>query len=427
MISSPFKVSSPLLLALALLLAARTAAGDPGSGGINAPRHIDKPYIVLVSIDGFRWDFPELQDTPAMDRMAAQGIRAEALQPAFPTLTFPNHFSIATGVLPARHGVVANEFPDEDRQLWYHYKDRRTVQDGDWYLAEPIWVTAEKQGMVTAAYFFVGTEADISGIHPSHWRAFNAEDSDEKRIRQVLDWLAEPPRTRPHLITLYTEDVDDHTHWYGPESAESLAAIGRVDHQLETLLDGIAALPHGKDVYVLLVSDHGQAAYDPKESPLVLDTILDLDGVRAVEGGPFVYLYFAKPDRSRVSASRDIINSLWNCGHALLPGEAPAGWKISASSRFPDLIVQANPGCAVISTSSKQHKMTAGDHGWPPEMPEMRGIFFAVGPRIPADRKLGVLQVTDIYPLMLAILGLPAPGPIDGDPELLPSLLLPVR
>ncbi len=157
----------------------------------------------------------------------------------------------------------------------------------------------------------------------------------------------------------------------------------------------------------------------------MLDQILDLDGVRAVEGGPFVYLYFTKPDRSRVLASRDIINSQWNCGHASLPGEAPAEWKISASSRFPDLIVQANPGCAVISTSSMQHKMTAGDHGWPPEMPEMRGIFFAMGPRIPADRKLGVLRVTDIYPLMLAILELPAPGPIDGDPELLPSLLLP--
>ncbi len=163
MMNGPFKVSSPLssLLALVLMLATPAAAGDPGSGGFNAPRHIDKPYIVLVSIDGFRWDFPELQDTPAMDRMAAQGMRAAALQPAFPTLTFPNHFSIATGALPARHGVVANEFPDEERRLWYHYKDRRTVQDGDWYLAEPIWVTAEKQGMVTAAYFFVGTEADI--------------------------------------------------------------------------------------------------------------------------------------------------------------------------------------------------------------------------------------------------------------------------
>lgn len=418
---------SVLLLIPLGLIGYESSASAHGSGGTNAPEHFDKPSIVLLSLDGFRWDFPELQDTPAMDRMASQGLRAEALQPVYPALTFPNHFSIATGALPARHGLVANEFPDADRESWYHYKDRSTVQDGEWYLSEPIWVTAEKEGMVTAAYFFVGTEADVSGIHPTHWNAFEPNDSDRRRFRQVLDWLAEPPETRPHLITLYSEDVDDSAHEHGPESPETIAAIGRVDRLLGDLLDGIAKLPHGENVYILLVSDHGQASYDPRKPPLVLDRIVDLAGIHVTESGPFVYLWFNEAQESRPREIRNAINNAWDCGRAVFPGEAPASWKIDDSPRFPDLIVQADPGCAVISTSSMKHKITAGDHGWSTEMPEMMGVFFAMGPRIPAGVKLGVVHMTDIHPLMLSILGLTAPGPIDGDPDLLPSLLLPER
>jgi predicted AlkP superfamily pyrophosphatase or phosphodiesterase len=402
-------------------------AAEPGSGGVNAPAHLDKPYVVLFSVDGFRWDFPGLADTPAMDRMAANGIRVQALQPGYPTLTFPNHFSIATGLLPRHHGLVANEFPGPDRTSWYNYKDRSAVQNGKWYLADPIWVTAERQGMVTAAYSFVGTEADTSGIHPTHWRAFNAEDSDEQRVDQVLEWLSEPAETRPHLITLYTEDVDDSTHMHGPGSPQSIDSIARVDRRLAQLLDGIAGLPHGNRVYVLLVSDHGQAAYDGGEPPLVLDEIVSLHGVRAVEGGSYAFLYFAEDEPARTRQMRDAINAHWSCGIALLPADAPAAWQISKSRSYPDLLVQADPGCGVLSSRDMAHKMTAGDHGWPPRMPEMRGIFYATGPRIPANLQLGVANVTDVYPLMLSILGLTAPQEIDGDPERLPSLLLPVR
>jgi len=421
-----------LRLVLGLLLAMAGPAmahGDPatdgGSGAINASGKLDKPYLVLVSIDGFRWDFPDLQDTPAMDRMAASGLKAEALEPAFPTLTFPNHYSIATGLLPASHGIVANEFPHEDGERWYHYKDRSTVQDGQWYLAEPIWVTAEKQGMVSAAYFFVGTEADVAGVRPSHWYAFDAAISGEVRVQQVLGWLSEPPETRPHLITLYFEEVDDYTHWYGPGSPESLEAIQRVDAQLGLLLDGIENLDHGKEIYVLLVSDHGMAGYDSPEPTLVLNRIIDLAGTHSVEGGPYVFIHFEETDPGRAKLMRDTINGHWTCGRALLPTEAPPAWKMESGGRFPDLLVMANAGCSVITTTQKQKKITPGDHGWPPEMPEMRGIFYAVGPRIPAGTRTGMVHVTDIYPLMLSILGLPAPHPTDGDPERLPSLLLP--
>lgn len=416
-------VLPPDALPVALLILLLVLAGPLAGAPLNAPEQRDKPYLVLVSIDGFRWDLPTLGETPALDRMAAAGLKAKALQPVFPTQTFPNHFSIATGQLPARHGLVGNEFPDDQRARWYHYKDRATVEDGDWYLAEPIWVTAARQGMVTAAYYFVGTEAPVGGVRPDHWHAFDPNVPGEQRVHKVLEWLGEPPERRPHVITLYFEQVDDHSHWSGPGSAEALQAIRDVDRNIGVLLDGIASLPHGDQIYVLVVSDHGSAAYRPDREPLVLEGLVDLQGVRAVEGGPFVYLYFPPGEAGRAAAARDTINAHWDCGRAMLPQEAPADWGLTGSPRFPDLIVLADGGCAVLSTASMGHKITPGDHGWAPEMPEMRGIFYAIGPRIPPGSRTGVLRVTDIHPLMLSILGLqPAQGAA-ADP--LSTLLLP--
>jgi len=415
----------PVALFLVLLLTWGTLPVDAADDAVrlNAPQQRDKPYLVLVSIDGFRWDYPALAETPALDRIAAFGLKAEALQPVFPTLTFPNHFSIATGQLPGRHGLVANDFPDEDRRHWYHYKDRDSVQDGAWYLAEPVWVTAERAGMLTAAYYFVGTEADVGGIRPTHWYPFNGETSGEDRVRQVLDWLALPPESRPHFVTLYFEDVDEASHDFGPGSPESLAAIRAVDRQISLLLDGIAALPHGNEVYLFLLSDHGAAGYRSDREPLVLDRLVDLTGTEAVDGGPYVYLYFDAEAAGRIDSVRDTINARWDCGRAMRPADTPAAWQLTDSSRFADLIVQADPGCAVVSSDSKRGKITPGDHGWAPETPEMRGIFYALGPTIAPDSRLGVLGVTDIHPLMLSILGLAAPKGAGVLPASLSTLL----
>jgi predicted AlkP superfamily pyrophosphatase or phosphodiesterase len=417
------------LAVLCALLAACTglAATDLSIAPVNAPEQQNKPYLVLVSIDGFRWDFADLYGAEHIASIGARGLRAAGLQPVFPTLTFPNHYSIATGRPPAEHGLVANEFPNEDRSRWYRYKDRTTVQDGEWYLAEPIWVTAEKNGMLSAAYYFVGTEADVGGVHPTHWRAFDADIGGEQRVRQVLDWLREPAASRPHLITLYFEDVDDYTHWHGPGSPESRAAIRRVDGQVGQLLRGIEELPHGDEIYVLLVSDHGTASYDPDREPLVLETIVDLTGIRTVEGGPYVYFWFDGEAARRAGSLRDTINAQWDCGRALFPKDAPREWRIRPGGRFPDLIVQADPGCAVITSERAAHKITPGDHGWAPEMAEMRGVFFAMGPRIRAGSRSGVVNATDIHALMMNILELPDPTRGSGHSGRLGGLLLPAR
>jgi predicted AlkP superfamily pyrophosphatase or phosphodiesterase len=405
------------LLSALWLLPLAPAAGNE-SGSFPAPQQIQQPHLVLISVDGLRWDFPDIYAMPALDRMESLGLKAEAMQPAFPTVTFPNHYSIATGRLPGQHGLVANEFPSKDRERWFNYKDRTTVEDGSWYLAEPIWVTAEQAGLRTAAYYFVGTEADVNGIRPTEWHAFDAEVSGDHRVERVLDWLAMPAELRPNLITLYFEDVDDYSHWHGLDSKESLAAITRVDRQIGRLLDGIRDLPHGQQVFVLLVSDHGLASYRADREVFVLDQVVDLSGIRAVDSGPFVNLYLDRADPQRTAALRDRINGRWDCGRAVLPEDMPPAWQVTVSRRFADLFVLADPGCAVISTAARRHKVDLSDHGWNPAMPEMRGVFYALGPGILPGTRIGTVHVTEVQPLMLSILGLSAaepheaPGPL---------------
>lgn len=400
-------------------------AGSTGTGGVNAPQQLDKPYLILISIDGFRWDYQDLYETPALDRLAARGIRAESLQPVYPTLTFPNHYSIATGLYPANHGIVANDFRDPESGDWYRYKSARIVQQGRWYGGEPIWVAAEKNGMVSAAFFFIGTEADVGGIQPTYWNQFDANISGRRRVAQVLEWLAMPVDTRPHLITLYFEHVDNDSHTYGVGSKESIAEIKRVDRYLGKLMDGVDKLPFGEEVYVILVSDHGQSSYDEDSKILTLDGFLDLAGISVIDGGTYSYLFFDEGDPDRAKLIRDQINRGWQHGRAWLPGETPEHWHVTEESRFANVIVQPDPHHGVVSSRDKLDEINRGDHGWDPSFKDMHGIFLAAGPRLPKGKTLSTVSNLDIYPLMMEILEIPLTTPIDGDPNKLTRLLTP--
>jgi len=406
-----------------LLLLAAAAAAASGSGGVNAPEHRDKPYLVLVSLDGFRWDFPDLHDTPALDRLAANGVRAERMIPVFPTLTFPNHYSIATGLYPASHRLIGNTFPNADLSEWYSLRRREAVQDGKWYAGEPVWVAAEKAGMVTAAYFFVGTEADIQDVPMTYWHPFDASVPGMDRVRQVIDWLSMPEDRRPHFITLYFEDVDTMTHRYGPGSEQSVAAVERVDGYLGALLDGIARLPVADDVYVVIVSDHGLMEKKIDETIFVLDTVADLEGLSVVDHGAAAFIYFPEANPERAIAIRDAINDAWAFGEAMLREETPPAWRVTEEAGFAEIIVQADPGYLVYSTAERVQRRSMGDHGWAPEAEDMHAFFIAAGPRLPEGRLIGPVNTVDVYPMLMEILGLPIATPFDGDADRLAGLL----
>ena len=413
----------PNLIVTLVLLVAAGATMAAGSGGINAPGQHDKPYLILISIDGFRWDFQDLASTPALDQITANGIRAERMIPVFPTLTFPNHYSIATGLYPANHRLIGNKFPNKSRTGFYSLTDRETVQDGSWYGGQPIWVAAEKSGMVSAAYFFVGTEAPVDDVPMTYWHQFDASVPGITRVEQALDWLAMSDDRRPHLITLYFEDVDTATHRYAPGSDQSLASIERVDSYIAALMGGISDLPFAENVYVVIVSDHGQAARKLDEAPFIIGNVTDLDGLTVVDHGAATFIYFPEEDRGLATVICDAINDSWQHGSAMLRKDLPKSWRATEEAGFADIVVQADPGYMVFSTPLQALTASRGDHGWAREFEDMHGIFMATGPRLPKGEVVPAIEAVDVYPLLMNILELPITTPIDGDAIKLVRLL----
>lgn len=399
---------------------AQTAAG---TGGVNHPSAASRPYAVLVSFDGFRPDYLERFHTPAFDRLAARGVRAAGLISVFPSLTFPGHYSIATGLHPEAHGIVANRFYDPVRDDEFNFREREDSQDGAWWGGEPIWVTAETQGMVAAAFFFPGTEADIGGLRPSHWRPYDGSVPNAARVEQVLDWLALPEDARPHLITLYFSLVDSAGHDLGPASADMRGSVEASDGLLGRLLDGIDALPHAASVALVVVSDHGMAAADP-ERLTVLPEAADLSGVRLVPAGTAMSLHVGDPGRSR--ALRDELNAALTHARAYLRAETPPHLRARGNPRLGDILVIPD-GLGFVGLRRAVERvrllLRPGMHGWDPHLPEMHGILLAAGPGIAAGATLPAVSAVDVYPLLAHLLGLAPHSEVAGDLDALAPAL----
>ena len=389
------------------------------AAGRNDPGHFSKPYVVLVSFDGFRHDYMDMFDTPNFDRVADAGARADGLIPVFPSLTFPAHYSIATGLYPGTHGLVANTFYDRDLDRTYSLSDRETVEDGRWYGGEPIWVTAEKQGMVTAAFYFVGSEADVQGVRPSHWKPFDPIVPNEVRVDSVLTWLNLPSERRPHFVSLYFAEADYAGHRFGPREGLELArAVEQVDEALGRLLDGLDELPHGDQVFVVLVSDHGMSDVRP-EGHYALDEIADLSGARLTSGGTLGIL-FVEGGEERIEELRAQLDAGMPEARVYRSGAAPERLRLSGHPRFGDLVIVPEEGYTVGIGPRRGGSL--GMHGWDPAFPSMHGVFLVKGPGIDPGTRLPRIEGVDIYPFMARVLSLePAPG-IEGDPEALGSL-----
>src|SRR5579862_268420 len=229
--------------------------------GGNATQQLSKPYVVLVSLDGFRYDYARKFHAEHLLALAAQGASApEGMLPSFPSITFPNHYTIVTGLYPGHHGIVANSFYDPARKQAYRYHDAKAIADGTWYGGTPLWVLSVQQGMRSASFFWVGSEAEIQGIRPSYYLKFDASFPNGKRVEQVLAWLHLPPEQRPHFITLYFSDSDTAGHEYGPDSPQVAAAVHELDSEIGKLVDGIKE--SNLRVDLIVVADHGMVKVD---------------------------------------------------------------------------------------------------------------------------------------------------------------------
>jgi predicted AlkP superfamily pyrophosphatase or phosphodiesterase len=390
-----------------------------GSGGVNSEAHLAKPYVILISFDGFRADYLDRYNAPNFSRVVRAGVRAQRMIPVFPSKTFPNHYSIATGDYPETHGIVSNRFWDPARNAAYALGDPKSVLDGTWYRGEPIWVTAEKQGMVTASYFWVGSEAPIEGIRPWTTKRFGDSVSNSARSDSALAWLARPPRSRPHLITMYMSDVDHAGHEYGPDDPHVQTAINSVDSALGRLLDGIATSPVKDDTYVILVADHGMSPYEPFTYKRMRDMI-DTVGVRLGDGGPAGNLHVTG-GKARARILRESLNRHLQHGRAYLREEVPARFHYRSDPRIGDIVVIMDEHWQF---GARAPSRPGGQHGWDPLLPSMGAIFVASGPGIPAGRVIAPFENIHIYPFIAEILGLRPASHIDGKIGFLRSAII---
>ncbi len=405
-----------ITLALIVLLSACAPSAPPAD---LAPVG-DGPYVVMVSFDGMHPDMLARVPTPAFDRIAARGVRAAALIPGYPSKTFPNHYSLATGLYPANHGIVDNGFYDPTLEATYRLGDPEAVGDGRWYGGEPIWVTAEKQGARAASFFWVGTEAEIDGVRPSYWKEYDGSVPYEARVDTVLHWLTLPVEERPRLVMLYFDEPDHLAHRHGPDAPAVDTVVERLDGLLGRLLDGVDALPIADRISLVLVSDHGLAPV-PQDHAMVLDADVSLDGVRVVNNSTQALLYFGE-DTARISGVQSELNAALEHVTAYRPEELPARWHYTGSPRIGDLVVVTEPGWVLRMREGRQGGGGA-THGWDPGFPPMHGIFMAAGPALRAGRTLPAFENVHVYPLVARLLGLvPAPG-IDGRLDVFDTVL----
>ena len=388
-----------------------------------------EPIVILISLDGFRYDYVERFQPENLSRFIAEGTSAKGLIPSFPTKTFPNHYTIATGMLPEHHGLVDNAFYEPAKNQVYTMGNRDIVQDGYWYGGTPIWVLAEQQGIKAASYFFVGTEAPIQGVRPSYYYDYDGGVPNLTRIAKVFDWLRLPAAERPRLITLYFSDMDDTGHRYGPNNdLELKKTLNRLDHELGALFEGLESfdLP----IHVVLVSYHGMAPVN-KDHLIPLDQLTEGISARVVNNGALAHLHLEDPKKKK-----EVIKLLLGRNQHITVDDLTTTANYSDLAAFPqrkgDLLILPKEGYYLADASGMMRYQTNaarfqtetfGEHGFTPRYEDMRGIFYAKGPQIKEGLKVEPFQNIHIYPLLCHILGLPVPAGIDGKLEVLLPVL----
>jgi alkaline phosphatase D len=386
--------------------------------GPNQPSQIAKHYVVLVSLDGFRYDYAKKFGARHILELAKSGASApDGMIPSYPSLTFPNHYTLVTGLYPEHHGIVANSFYDPARKQKYASSDPATVTDGTWYGGTPLWTLAEKQGMRTACFFWPGSEAEIAGERPSHYLKYDDHFSDEKRIDQVLAWLSLPKETRPHFITLYYPDVDHAGHKFGPLAPETRDAVSHVDALMGELSARLnkTHLP----IDLIIVSDHGMEA--TKGDWIDLDRYADLKDF--ITSGPLLY----GPSEASTEKAYQQLKSASGDFKVYRRAHVPAVLKYDGNAREGDPVIVPTGPFSIRAHAPddpvKNFPPNKGSHGYDPrEMPNMRAIFYAVGPDIRKGATLQPFENVNLYPFIAALLQFDAPAS-DGKLSVLEGIL----
>lgn len=372
-----------------------------------------KQTLILVSFDGCRHDYPDSANTPALDAMAKNGIKASGLKTVFPSKTFPNHISIVTGLYPAHHGIISNRIYDAKTGDWYKLSNGAPTQS-KWYHGEPIWSTAERQGIKTATFFWPASEAKIGGFRPTYWKPYNGKIPYNDRVEQALKWLDLPKAERPRFISLYFDEPDHSGHKFGPLSPESIKATERVDSQLANLWTGIKERHLESIVNVIVVSDHGMTQLS-RDSVIFLNDYINMNDVKVIDWSPVTSI---RPLPGYEDAVYNALKDAHPHMHIYRKGEVPAKYHYNDNEFIQPIVAISDLHWTIAQKSYFQKhpkKATGGTHGYDPDYQDMDGILYAQGPAFKKGYQAPLIQNIHLYDLMCRVLNI-EPAQNDGDP-----------
>jgi predicted AlkP superfamily pyrophosphatase or phosphodiesterase len=375
------------------------------------------PIVVLVSLDGFRADYLDRAPAVELRSLAQRGVRARHLVPVFPTKTFPNHYTIVTGLYPEHHGVISNTMWDSVIGKTFSLSARDVMVDPRWWGGEPLWITAGRQGHTTASFFWPGSDVAIGGTYPTHYKVYDSRIANAARVDGVLEWLSRPAGV-PSFVTLYFSDVDHAGHDFGPDAPQTDSAIARVDSAVGALLRGLTRAGLEARAHVIIVADHGMSATSP-ERQIFLDDYLDVDSVRVVEWSPVAAII---PAAGQVEAVYRRLHGKHPALAVYRKGDVPARLRFNHHPRITPIIALANDGWH-ISTHARPLRDAGGNHGYDNALPSMRAVFVAAGPRLRRNVLVEPFQTVHLYELMAHILGV-RPAGNDGSLDSVRSLLV---
>jgi predicted AlkP superfamily pyrophosphatase or phosphodiesterase len=371
-------------------------------GRSNSKLQQEKPYVILISADGFRYDFAKKYHAENLLRLSNEGVTASSMIPSFPSLTFPNHYTVVTGMYPAHHGLVNNSFYDPNTKRSYTMSKANAVRDSSWYGGTPLWVLAEEHQMLSASFYWVGSEAAMHGVRPTYYYYYNEKISIDDRIEVVRNWLQLPAEIRPHLITFYLPEVDHAAHRYGPESKETGEAVQFVDKAIDKMVASVNSLQ--LPVNFIFVSDHGMTTVDTVQGislPAAIDTLKFI-----IPGSDALLQLYAK-NPADILPTYEKLKAGGGDYDVYLASQMPKRWHYSKSddnyNRVGDIILIPHLP-KVFNIGGR--RITPGKHGFDPALADMHATFFAWGPAFKRNKKTGDFENVNVYPLVARILGL---------------------
>jgi len=394
-----------------LVLVGLSSCNNNKDGAHDIPEGTLDSYVLVVSFDGFRWDYQDRYETPNLDQLELDGVKAEYMISSFPTKTFPNHYTLATGLYPDNHGIINNSFYAPELGGIYRIADRGMVTDPDAYFGEPIWVTAEEQGVKSASYFWVGSEAAIMGTSPSYWYTYNHNTPYIPRVDQVIEWLKMPLNERPGLVFLYFDQPDGIAHRFGPEHQETGEVVSYLDSILGYLRSEISELEYGDQVNLIVLSDHGMGPTSPDKYLNLEEHLKEEWTISVIGGNP---LFLIEPAEACADSITMALNDVEGVS-AWQKDDIPERLHYGSSSRFPGIVVVADSLWS-IGKGADASGYSGGAHGYDNAYTDMNTIFYAEGPAFKENYSSAPFSNVEVYGIISHILGL-EPAKTDGDLE----------